>query len=119
MLPAQDREQNPTRSSNNHRKGLPYGFGGIAALGQGALPAEKVIAEHYHLGSTCAILSRSFCNTDKIKNLDEVRSIFTGGIQDIRNYERSIEVHSRFFQENRKDIEAGVRAVLGAQKNKQ
>ena len=24
MLPAQDREQNPTRSSNNHRKGLPY-----------------------------------------------------------------------------------------------
>ena len=42
-------------------KGIPYGFGGIAALGKGILPAEKVIAEHYRLGSTCAILSRSFC----------------------------------------------------------
>ena len=44
-------------------KKLPYGFGGVASLGRGALPGEKVIAEHYRLGSTCVILSRSFCNT--------------------------------------------------------
>ena len=46
-------------------KGIPYGFGGIAQLGQGTLPAENIIAEHYRLGSSMAILSRSFCNTKK------------------------------------------------------
>ena len=46
-------------------KGIPFGFGGIASLGKGMLPAEKIIAEHYRLGSTCTILSRSFCDTSK------------------------------------------------------
>ena len=35
---------------------IPYGFGGIAKLGDGLLPAEKVIMEHYRLGSTRTIL---------------------------------------------------------------
>lgn len=39
-------------------KGIPYGFGGIASLGKGMIPAEMIIREHYRLGSTCAILSR-------------------------------------------------------------
>lgn len=45
------------------RSGIPFGFGGIARLGEGALPADFVIPEHYRLGSTMAILSRSFLNT--------------------------------------------------------
>ncbi len=40
--------------------GLPYGFGGVAAIGEGILPAEYVVAEHYRLGSGAVILSRSF-----------------------------------------------------------
>ena len=52
-----------------------YGFGGIAAIGCGALPAEYIIREHYRLGSTMAILSRSFCDTRKIRNRDEIRQI--------------------------------------------
>ena len=39
-------------------KGIKYGFGGIARVGYGMLPAEYIIAEHYHLGSTAAILQR-------------------------------------------------------------
>ena len=69
------------------QKGLPFGFGGIAAVGQGMLPGERVIAEHYRLGSTCAILSRSFCNTDKVTDLEEVRQIFETGLADIRAFE--------------------------------
>ena len=49
---------------------IPYGFGGIARLGYGDLPAEYVIAEHYRLGSSMAILSRSFCNVNKLENKD-------------------------------------------------
>ena len=47
---------------------------GIASLGQGLLPSEHVIAEHYRLGSTIAILSRSFCNTDKMTDLNEINN---------------------------------------------
>ena len=43
--------------------GKPYGFGGIARTGSGDLPAERIIGEHVRLGSSCVILSRSFCNT--------------------------------------------------------
>ena len=42
--------------------GLPWGFGGIAKIGEGLLPAEKIIGEHYRLGSTTVILSRTFRN---------------------------------------------------------
>ena len=43
--------------------GIPYGFGGIARLDDGLLPARHIIAEHYRLGSSMAILSRSFYDT--------------------------------------------------------
>lgn len=42
------------------RAGLPFGFGGIARVGQGLLPAEDVLGEHLRLGSTRVILSRAF-----------------------------------------------------------
>jgi len=41
-------------------KGLPYGFGGIAKIGEGMLLSDYVIGEHKRLGSTCAILARTF-----------------------------------------------------------
>lgn len=47
------------------KKGVRYGFGGIAKLSKGLVPAEYVIMEHYRLGSTGAILSRTFCNMEK------------------------------------------------------
>ena len=79
---------------------LPYGFGGIAALGKGMLPAERVIAEHYRLGSTCAILSRSFCNTDIITDLQQVRDIFKSGLADIRAFEAQCAAKQISFEEN-------------------
>ena len=45
--------------------GIPYGFGGIASIGSGMLPAEAILKEHYRLGSSMVILSRSFCNVNK------------------------------------------------------
>ena len=83
-------------------KGTPYGFGGIAQLGQGELPAEHVIAEHYRLGSSMAILSRSFCNVNKVKSIDEAVKIFDRGVTEIRDYEVQLkEKETSFFEENR------------------
>lgn len=93
-------------------KGIPYGFGGIAALGKGALPAERVIAEHYRLGSTCAILSRSFCNTNVVTNIDEVRAIFNNGLNEIRAWEERCKNGLIDFADNRKQIEKTVKQIL-------
>lgn len=68
--------------------GKKFGFGGIARLGYGTLPAENVIMDHYRVGSTMAILSRSFCNADKIENIDEVRDIFDCEVHRIREAEK-------------------------------
>jgi len=41
-------------------KGIPFGIGGLARVGEGKLPAEWLLAEHVRLGSSAAILSRTF-----------------------------------------------------------
>jgi len=93
-------------------KGLSYGFGGIAALRQGMLPAERVIAEHYRLGSTCAILSRSFCNTGKITDVDTVRDIFENGLKEIRAWEQECESGRVDFVANRREVEMAVEQIV-------
>ena len=40
--------------------GLPFGFGGIARVGEGIIPGELVLGEHLRLGSSSVILSRTF-----------------------------------------------------------
>lgn len=83
-------------------RGIPYGFGGIAQLEQGDLPAEYVIAEHHRLGSSMAILSRSFCNVNKIKGIEEAQEVFDRGVSEVREFERSLRDKSEvFFEENR------------------
>lgn len=68
---------------------IPFGFGGFGRVGQGILPAEKIIKEHYRLGSQCAILSRSFCNAKMITDRKEIREIFENGVKEIRQYEKT------------------------------
>jgi len=96
------------------KRGIPYGFGGIAALGTGMLPAEKIIVEHYRLGSGCAILSRSFCNTNKITDIEKIKEIFAKGLKDIRAYEKEVAVHEEWFEKNIDEVKRGVNAVLEA-----
>lgn len=39
---------------------VPFGFGGIARIGEGDLPSDNILGEHVRLGSTSVILSRTF-----------------------------------------------------------
>lgn len=75
-------------------KGIKYGFGGIARVGYGMLPAEYIIAEHYHLGSTAAILSRGFCDANIVKDPMEIEAIFVKGIRNIRLKEHEVAQYS-------------------------
>lgn len=85
--------------------GIPFGFGGIASPGKGLLPAEYIIGEHYRLGSTRVILSRSFCNTAEISDPAEISAVFTKGIRDIRYFEKLCQKWSKAeFETNRLEV---------------
>ena len=86
------------------QKGIPYGFGGIASVGKGLLPAEKIIREHYRLGSTSAILSRSFCDVNKINHMGIISETFIDGVGQIREVEEECERHSAFFETNASEV---------------
>lgn len=91
--------------------GISYGFGGVASLGRGLLPAEYVIREHYRLGSTRVILSRSFCNRELNADLDEGRIAFTSRMRQIRAFERECEQHAAFFWDSRREAEREIRLI--------
>ena len=92
--------------------GYSFGFGGIAALGKGMLPAERIIAEHYRLGSTCAILSRSFCNTANYIDLDDIKRIFADGVREIRAFEQECDDRMSWLWKSRDMLCAGVKKIL-------
>jgi len=94
-------------------RGIPYGFGGIARIGQGDLPAEYIIAEHYRLGSGMTILSRSFFNIQAMDNIAECKDQFKEGIREIRRFEESLAgKDAAYFEENGCRVQEKVAAIL-------
>lgn len=85
-------------------KGVPFGFGGVASLGKGMLPAQYILKEHYRLGSDFVILSRSFCNAEKMDDIVMVEDVLTRGVKEIREFEAECEKHSRFFFDSEKEL---------------
>lgn len=94
------------------RAGIPYGFGGVASIGTGKLPAERILKEHYRLGSSMVILSRSFCNADKDINLNYIREKFEIGVRSMRAFENEIAIHSQYFEENEKAVAMSVKEIV-------
>lgn len=93
-------------------KGIPFGFGGIARLDSGSLPGADVLKEHVRLGSSMVIVSRSFCNTDVITDLDEVRKIFIEGIGEIRRLEAEAEEAANYFKKNQNEVKEAVKNIV-------
>ena len=53
-----------------NKAGMPFGFGGIARIGDGILPADMILGEHVRLGSSSVILSRTFKGGDSPVAID-------------------------------------------------
>ena len=107
-----------TLSSRIKEKGIPFGFGGIASLNGGLMPGSMVLKEHYRLGSSMVIVSRSFCDTSQIKDLDEVRRVFNNGISEIRHLEKEAALAScEYFHENRIAVCNCVKQIVNSIKN--
>lgn len=93
-------------------KGIPFGFGGIARLDTGAVPGKYVLKEHYRLGSSMVIVSRSFCNTDQITDLNEVKQIFITGIAEIRRLEAEASAAATYFTDNAVALREAVDKII-------
>ena len=94
-------------------KGVKYGFGGIARVGLGMLPAEYIITEHYRLQSTAAILSRGFCDANRVADPNEVRELFIEGVRNIRRKEAEVARYSeQQYMDNLRIIKEKVGEIL-------
>ena len=92
--------------------GIPFGFGGIASIGTGQLPAEAILKEHYRLGSSMVILSRSFCNVNRNMSLDHIREKFSIGVRSMKAFEDEIPVHSHYFKRNVNSVAECVHSIV-------
>ena len=99
-------------ASKFKQKGLPFGFGGIAKVEGGLVPGKAIIKEHYRVGSTMAILSRSFCNADKVTDLNELKVLFKDGIKDIRELEKEAWGYKQYFETNRTTVIEAVQRII-------
>lgn len=80
---------------------IPFGFGGFGHLGDGLLNADYIVSEHYRLGSSIAILSRSFCDTSKISDENKIGEIFSSGVKAVREFENYlINCDDAYFEKN-------------------
>lgn len=101
-----------------NKAGMPFGFGGIARIGEGDLPSDNILGEHVRLGSTSVILSRTFKgvvgvdkNARKINLAEEVIKV-RNRMNEIAHW--TTEQHA----ENRKKIAECVDIVIGKILNK-
>ena len=84
-----------------NKAGLPFGFGGVARLGEGIIPGEQVLGEHLRLGSSSVILSRTFQrNLRKSQRNGDLKSAFDPGkiltvqIQKLKSAYTKLELRS-------------------------
>ncbi len=98
-------------------KGITFGFGGIAKVGEGDIPAELIIGEHYRLGSQMAILSRTFRNESNNDNKGKEFNLVEE-IHKIRNIELILSKWQEYeYNENKKIVREKVREVANKTRN--
>lgn len=95
-----------------NKAGMPFGFGGIARIGEGDLPSDNILGEHVRLGSSSVILSRTFkgvvgvdANAHPIDLKEEVEKVRIR-LEEINNWTEDQHI------ENRKIISESVDKVI-------
>lgn len=95
-----------------NKAGMPFGFGGIARIGEGDLPSDNILGEHVRLGSQSVILSRTFKGIVGVdKNARPID--LSEEVQKVRNRVKEIEQwNDEQHRENMKFIGEAVDKVI-------
>lgn len=100
--------------------GIPFGFGGMARIGGLVPPAERILAEHFRLGSTGVILSRSFCHPLQTTGEETFETMFKAEVAKVRAEEtRLANADAAFFEYTRLQVVNEVAQVVRQIKEKQ
>lgn len=93
-------------------RGVRFGFGGVARVGEGAVPAELVLGEHVRLGSEMVILSRAFHQQAASAEELRARLDLPAEVGRLRACEAALrEAGAEVLEANRRRLVASVRAV--------
>lgn len=96
-------------------KGIPFGVGGLARIGEGLLPAELVLAEHVRLGSTAAILSRAFCQqADTVADIKAAIDFSAEVLRLRQAYARYLEANITMLDEAHQEVCRRVQEIVAA-----
>ena len=94
--------------------GKPFGFGGMATIGSGELPAERILGEHVRMGSTCVILSSRFCKDIDITQTQGRRERLLTAVAAIHASWQQLQKRSKQQQEaDRQQTFAIIRSLTG------
>jgi citrate lyase beta subunit len=100
--------------------GITFGFGGMARIGGLVPPAERILAEHFRIGSSGVILSRSFCHPSQANAGEEFEAMFKAEVAKIRAEEfRLATAAAAFFEQNRLQVINEVEQVVRQIKERQ
>jgi citrate lyase beta subunit len=100
--------------------GITFGFGGMARIGGLVPPAERILAEHFRLGSTGVILSRSFCHPSQATGSEAFEAMFQQEVAKVRAEEtRLVRADAGFFERTRLQVIEEVALVVRQMKEKQ
>ena len=117
----------PMRWSSNAGRGLvaycaeilrahhiKFGFGGVARLGTGMLPAAQILTEHQRLGSTQVILSRDFWAIfEEADDAADATARLAKEVASIRQHMAGLaDASAEDFARNRADLAATVDAIV-------
>ena len=92
---------------------MPFGFGGLARVGEGMLPAERIVAEHIRLGSSCAILSRTFHRQASSLSTMLAEMNFPLEIQRIRDAVAEAErAEVTLLEQNRREVKQLIESIV-------
>lgn len=93
--------------------GKPFGIGGVARVGEGLVPAELLLGEHARLGSTGAILSRTFHRDRKTVAELEREMDFAAEISRLRAaYADCLALSPAELDEIHEEVRRRVRAIV-------
>jgi HpcH/HpaI aldolase/citrate lyase family. len=93
---------------------VPFGIGGIGSFGTGLIPSpEQFIIEQYRLGSTATILSRSFCDVNKLSNIERIKEVLVKNVSTFRQLEKEIvSMNPQKFDDNYQTIKSEIADIV-------
>ncbi|MHA6643018.1 aldolase/citrate lyase family protein [Mesorhizobium sp. A623] len=98
---------------------IKFGFGGIARLGRGLLPADDILLEHARLGSSQVILSRDFHALFDDRPLHVIKADFAEAVNRVRaTYDRGQRATQDELTRNRAEVGTKIAQIVAARRQK-